>query len=249
MQRSVSSRRPRSSRKPSSASQHVAAHRHVRADQVAHGRRLGRQAAVAAADGPQELVGEPARPCRAPVGADAAADAEHIGARVGREQLLEPVRLGLRVVVEEGDDRAGARERAAVAGAGQTCELAVGDDDGALERELGALEEAGRCGRPRRSPRAASPSGAAPSRPRARGRPSAPPCRRRSPPRRSAAWTLRRRAWRVRDPPACRRRAPGAGRTWTASRSPRAIASGKTSWPKSSATPAGSASSRRGSMT
>ena len=112
MQSSVSSHpsgispiRPISSSKVPTSSNTVRAHRHVAAPQVAHVGPLGGLPLVGAAHDPVQLGRQVVGPTVRPHRLRDAADRHHPRVVVRREQLLDPVRLGPRVVVEEGDDR------------------------------------------------------------------------------------------------------------------------------------------------
>src|SRR5262245_51499236 len=79
------------------------AHRHVRPYRIAHRGKLFRKAGVAAAEDPVELTGEPAGNRTLPEWEEFAAGARGDGLLDASRELLEPFRLCLRVVVDEGD--------------------------------------------------------------------------------------------------------------------------------------------------
>ena len=77
--------------------------RHVGADEIPDTGLRHRHSCVRAADDPIELGGERARPAARPERIDGSADADHTRGVVSNE-TLEPVGLGHRVVVDEGDE-------------------------------------------------------------------------------------------------------------------------------------------------
>jgi len=79
---------------------------HAGADHAQHRAGLLRQPLVGTAEDPVELVGQPARTGPTVDGQRAAGDPDDGGIGVRAEQVLEPVGLGDRVVVEEHDDLA-----------------------------------------------------------------------------------------------------------------------------------------------
>jgi hypothetical protein len=88
---------------------------HIRPDQVSDRGPCCGKAAVRTADHPVELGWKPGWAGGRPLGEDAAADRKHTCVVIGFIDPLEPVRLRLRVVVDEGDDPAACLMSARVA--------------------------------------------------------------------------------------------------------------------------------------
>ncbi len=112
--------------------QHLPAERHVRADEVADLATLAAEPAhalVGAADHPVELRREPAWPAFLPVGADQAADPQHLRVSVPVGQPGDPVGVRHRVVVEESHDVTLGTAHPGVARPGQSRCEPVRDDD------------------------------------------------------------------------------------------------------------------------
>jgi len=85
------------------------------AEHVAHGGDLVGQARVAAADRPEQLRREPGRLTGVPAGQRTTPDAQRVGVGQRLHETLEPVLVGLGVVVEESDERRAHGRQAEVA--------------------------------------------------------------------------------------------------------------------------------------
>ena len=106
----------------------LAAHGHVAAPQVAHVGAHGRLALVGAADDPVQLRWQVVRTPRWPDRRRDTAHGHDVLVVVRREQLLDPVRFGRGVVVDEGDDRPLGLGDAGVAGSGGAAGAQVVED-------------------------------------------------------------------------------------------------------------------------
>jgi hypothetical protein len=114
---------------------------HIRSDRISDDGGLSREAPVATANDPVELLREPGRPPAAdPVRLDPAPHSYDVVVAIAEHELLEPVGRRNRVVVEERDHVAARGRDANVPGSGETRRLALRDHY-AVEQPRGDLLE------------------------------------------------------------------------------------------------------------